>query len=236
MEDFAPKSNGSTRNTKTKPSSSVTKKKWRWGTLFGSLDNFLNVITSLVIKSSILILAFTLAFVLYKELKDNSYVISSFGMPRQFQYDGYDGYDGVIMANMMLDKVRQIQQEGQTAKATNQFTHTTSRSMMDLQIMGMGFSVNAIVYHIRKALDVRHNQIKGEILRQGKQIKLTLRMTGFRPVSFEQPLVDSTNYYAALDSLIQKAGEEIVRITEPYQLAVYYENRGEFEQAITIIK
>ncbi|MGB0521588.1 MAG: tetratricopeptide repeat protein [Flammeovirgaceae bacterium] len=207
-----------------------------WNTLVKvtliQVEERLSVITSIFLRIGLLILIFGLFFLLYQELKNDSYILRAFQVPKAFEYDGYSG---VVVANKLLDKVTEIQQQAVTMKETAAYTKKSEEAVQDLQIMGVGFSINSLAYQIRHALGIDQTQISGELVNHDSVLSLTLRMTDTNPITFHQSFIEITKHQA-LDSLIQQAGEKVMEMSEPYQLAVYFDRKLQYEKALEMIK
>lgn len=197
-----------------------------------SIEERLSLLTSIMLRLGLLVLMVGVFFLLFRELNNKSYVLRGFQVPKSFELDGYTG---VVLANQVLDKVSEIQQNAFTLKETTAYAKKSDQNVQDLQIMGVGFSINTLAYQIRQALGIEQTQITGELVKHDSILSLTLRMTNRKPITFHQSFEEITKYQA-LDSLMLMVGEKVMENSEPYQLAVYYERTGQLAKALEMVK
>ncbi|GAB4331430.1 MAG: hypothetical protein OHK0038_06270 [Flammeovirgaceae bacterium] len=198
-----------------------------------SLENKASLLVSLMLKIGIIVLSIVFGIILYKEVNNLNYTITHIHVPKVFEARGYNSS---VIASKLMDEVRKIKQWGKTQKNTNDLSGSIDKSLMDVQIMGVGFSMSALIYHTKKLVGIKPREIAGELILKDSSLALTLRMTGTDIFYIEKTFSQSNDKYKILDSLMMRAGEKIMEVVEPYQLAVYYHNLGDDESALKQIR
>jgi len=156
------------------------------------------------------LLALVVAFV--RDIRRDAFELESFTAPTQIVERGYTS---TAIAEAILDEIRAIQVEAFTLQARRQLE--VAATLPDVQVAGAGLSMKSIVRYARRLFDLPDNRISGELLQNGRALKLVLRIwvgTGTRLVVVHSAEGD-------VESLLRDAGRALVQIADPQLLVVY---------------
>ena len=147
------------------------------------------------------------------------------------------GLDGTVLASRLLDKLREIQNATNSARASSTFTKDFGDDIK-LEIPQTGVSVGELQRYLRAWLG-HDTHISGEVFRTGAaglvagakpgmpgpdDLFLTVRAGAEPGDTFEGPV-------ASLDAMIQSAAERVVAHTQPYRYTVFLMKHGRLEEA-----
>lgn len=156
------------------------------------------------------LIALTYAFV--RELRRDAFELDTFSAPKEI---AERGYTSTAIAEAVLDEIRAIQAEAFTLQERRQLE--VAAALPDVQVAGGALSMRAIVRYARRLVDLPDNRISGEMLQDGKTLKLALRMRQGAQTQLRVVRRDD----ADVDRLLRDAGRAIVQIADPALLAVY---------------
>jgi len=129
------------------------------------------------------------------------------------------GYTSTAIAEAILDEIRAVQTEAFTLQARRQLE--VAATLPDVQVAGGGLSMKAIVRYARRLVDLPDNRIGGELLQDGKALKVAMRIhQGART-----RLVVVRRDDGDVDRLLRDAGRSLVQIADPQMLVVYLYGR-----------
>ena len=194
------------------------------------IDAWGGTLFTLFFRGIIVVAIFTLLYLVFKGYQDDRYIIQSFQVPTTFENNGVNG---VVLARKIQDEVQTLKDDLFVAKADSLEFGAENAPDLQVELMGVGLSVNSITYHIKNLFGRENHIITGELVDLGTQLEMTLRMTGFDPkvhrVAYGE---DKTTAY---DSLLTLSAMSIIRNTDPYRIAVYYIEKGENQKALRLI-
>ena len=219
-------SSESTNSRKAIPSSSKRPFKRIFGLFPKSIslkriDETLNAITSIVIRTSILAVVVFVCVFLYRELDDKSYHIQEFQVPEDLIKNGYDGK---VVAYKIGDYVKTVINTTRltwSPKEIEEYNQSADRNQVKLEVAGVGVSPDAIVRYLKQVIGITTKDISGFITIDGKYIKCSLGITGQGYTDLEEPIINS-DVSDAIDKLIRSAARQILKITDPLLLGIYY--------------
>ena len=156
------------------------------------------------------LLALTYAFV--RDIRRDAFELDVFTAPKEI---AERGYTSTAIAEAVLDEIRAIQGHAFTLEARRQLE--VAAVLPDVQVAGGGLSMKAIVRYARRLVDLPDNRITGDLLQDGKRLKLALRI---REATRTQLIVVQRDD-GDVDRLLRDAGRALVQIADPYMLVVY---------------
>lgn len=176
---------------------------------------------SIVVKATISVLVLAALVMVYKQISKQRTHISAFHVPDFFEKDGYSGQ---VLANKIVDEVERIKLGAFSEKQAQVYVSSSSQASVDVEIMGIGISINTIAHLVGEALGVPSKTITGELTHEGEILKLTLRITGVRSKTFSQRINHkaSNGEYEAMNLLITQVSEALLQNTDPILAASYY--------------
>jgi tetratricopeptide (TPR) repeat protein len=147
---------------------------------------------------------------LWDASNDHGVVVEAFEVPPDFAARGDSGQ---VLANQLLDKLNAMQNATESARPARSYANNWGNDIK-VQISDTGISLGEISRYLHAWLG-HETHIGGEVFQSGPgKITLTARVTGGGSTSF-------TGTDGDVDSLVQKAAEQIYRQTQPYRYAVY---------------
>ena len=154
--------------------------------------------------------ALTYAFV--RDIRRDDFELDTFSAPKEI---AERGYTSTAIAAAVLDEIHAVQAEAFTLQSRRELE--VASTLPDVQLTGGALSMRAIVRYARRLFDLPDNRISGEMLQDGKLLKLALRV---RQGSQTQLIVVKRDD-ADVDRLLRDAGRALVQIADPSMLAVY---------------
>ncbi|MEO8811286.1 MAG: hypothetical protein ABI376_00040 [Caulobacteraceae bacterium] len=143
------------------------------------------------------------------------------------------GLDGTVLASRLLDKLRQIQNDTESARAASSFTKDFGEEIK-VEIPQTGVSVGELERYLRQWLG-HDTHISGELFKGWAQAGVKDAGPGDRLVltvrAGASPGDTVEGRPAELDGLLQQAAEDIVARTQPYRYTVYLERAGRLAAA-----
>lgn len=147
------------------------------------------------------------------------------------------GMDGTVLASRLLDKLREIQNATDSARAAGTFTNDFGDDIK-LEIPQTGVSIGELDRYLRQWLG-HDTHISGELFQSNdseaipgpsgtNHLSLTVR-AGADPGDTVEGSQDDLN------SMIQKAAETLFLRTQPYRYTVYLARHGRLEEADRIL-
>lgn len=167
-----------------------------------------SIAVSLLLVAALLALMYSFV----REMRRDAFELDAFTVPKEI---ADRGYTSTAIAEAVLDEIRAIQAEAFTLQTRRQLE--LAAALPDVQVAGSGLSMKAIVRYARRLVELPDNRISGEMLQDGKALKLALRI---RQRAQTQLLVVRRDD-ADIDRLLRDAGRAIVQVADPSMLAVY---------------
>lgn len=176
---------------------------------------------SIVVKATISILVLAAFVMIYKQISKQNTHVSGFHVPESFEQDGYSS---AVFSSKLVDQVERIKLGAFSEKQAQVYVNSANQTSVDVEIMGIGISINTIAHLIREALGISSKVITGELTQEGELLKLTLRITGKASETFTQKinLKLADGQYQAMNTLINQAAEALFQNTDPVLAASYY--------------
>ncbi|MEO1438581.1 MAG: tetratricopeptide repeat protein, partial [Bacteroidota bacterium] len=200
-------------------------------TWLGRFDQRFSLISSVFFKLGIWLFVIIMAFLLIVEIRTDRTMIEAFQVPQNMEENGYTG---VVMANLLMDEIKSIKRDGNTIRETKDVASYMEVSQMDLQIVGLGFSLRTFAHYLKKSLGIQERIVSGELIKYQDKLKLNLRISGYYTEPFEATVDEGVE--KATETLLKKAAKEVMYYLEPYQLAVALSNWETRDECVNVIK
>lgn len=182
-------------------------------------------------RISLLVLIIGLFSFLYKSTQDESYSIQAFHVPENFENAGYNG---LVISQKMMDELENVNKFINSKKEQGTDIHTDLQPDLNVQVMGIGLTLNSFTYHLRKILGKENRIISGELTDIDGKLKLTVRVSSNEAVTAEETYT-SGEREAALMKLLHEGAKDIMGKMDPYRMAVYYNKKEEYEPSMKYI-
>jgi tetratricopeptide (TPR) repeat protein len=166
-------------------------------------------------------------------LKKDETVIQAINAPKEFSEAGYNGF---YIANRMNEKIVDLLEIGKSVRDNSTALNVDENKDIDISVMGIGISASNIIYHLRDLLGIQTNYISGNLTDMENEMQLFLRIAEPSTSRTISVSYQDENKNKLFDSLIVEGAKFILSVTDPYRLAVYYDNVGQTEQALNIIR
>ena len=179
----------------------------------------------------LLILAVAFINLIIREINDKSYHVQTFRVPEDL---ARDGYDGITVAYQLLDEVNEMIRYGnhtRSLKTVEAYNQSADRTQLQVEVAGVGISPETITTYFKQALGVNTHSINGEIVKKTNSLKLFIRISGQEPETIDQ-LIDSLDIHAALEKLMRRGAQVVLKKNNPLLLGLYYTEKGNNELAI----
>ena len=155
---------------------------------------------------------FALTYAFVRDIRRDAFELDTFTAPREI---AERGYTSTAIAEAVFDEIRTIQNQAFTLQARRQLE--VAAVLPDVQVAGGGLSMKSIVRYARRLVDLPDNRISGDLLQNGKALKLALRIRA----GARTKLVVVHRDDGDVDRLLRDAGRAIVQVADPYMLIVY---------------
>lgn len=180
-------------------------------------------------------LIFIILFVViagYRSIKEEKYVMEAFNVPQRFANDGFTGAE---LSQNVLTEVENLREIAKSAKESHGVGFSGGNAGMEVEVMGVGVSVNLVINIAKQSLGMEYKNIVGSVITEGDVMKLILRITGEKPKTFETYFTD-TSEYNAMKTIIEQAALEVLKITDPVVLAYYYYRTKDYASCVEIVR
>lgn len=183
----------------------------------------------------LLVISLVIGFIWFiiSGLYDNGYAIQAFSMPKSFSDSGYTG---TVMARKLVDELSDVEAFVSSIKedALEDIQNLNDKPDLDVEVMGIGLTLNSITYHLRELLGRPNRSIGGEVTDIDQILSLNLRITGSPVRSFSYNYEDS-NRSEAINALVHEAAKAIIKNLDPYRLAVYHYKNEDTKNSLKTI-
>ena len=193
---------------------------------------WLDTVVTMTLKLGTLVLVLFLILLISQIFKKQGYVIEPFSVPESFEKNGFNG---AVIAGKIQDEVLAIKGIARSIKADSTKLIGNDDLEFDLSVMGVGVSLNSMVYHIRRIFGRKNEVIQGEITQIDSTFSLTLRMTGF-PAKTQEVIIVDGHKKEAIEELLRKGGELILSNQDPYRVAIYCYRKQRYDEAVNLVR
>ena len=200
--------------------------------LWKKLDDRSSAIFRLLMRIGILILVTFLILVLVNGVRKKTPTVQPFEVPESWEQAGLNGQ---TVARRIVDKVKEIKDIVASQKSDSTFLESGSDTDLEVNVMGVGVSLNAFSYYLKSLLNISSPIISGEIVEIDSTIILTMRMTGY-PTIRQVIHYPGKSRLSAIDETLEEGGKIILSQTDPYRIAVYHYRNQNYDESLRVIK
>ncbi len=193
--------------------------------------NFANTLSALWHFILIILVGFILV-VLFKGMRQDGVTIQAFQLPKHLVESGLNGQ---VFGMRIRDRVEQIKVEVNSLKEDSTSLDAQLKPDLNLEVLGVGFSTNNMMYHLADLFGVENKTISGDLTDIDQILELNLRGPDFISKTILQKY-DGIPLSQALDSLILKAALAVLKHSDPYRLAVYYYKTSQDQKSLQVIR
>lgn len=187
-----------------------------------AIDRSLVLLTSIIVRFSIILLFLFVVTYLYKEFNDKSYHIQEFQVP---QYISEMGYSGNVVANKLQNRVIEfVEMANRTwsQKELEEYSQSTDRTQLQVEVGGVGFSPHVIIRSLKKTFGMSTREISGDIIFADNKLILTLRISGQKAAFLIEEVVKEHSEGRAIENLIIKSSQKILEVNNPLLLGILF--------------
>lgn len=193
--------------------------------------NIANTLSALWHFLLIILVGFILV-VLFKGIRQEGVTIQAFQLPKHLVESGLNGQ---VFGMRIRDRVERIKVEVNSLKEDSTSLDAQLKPDLNLEVLGVGFSTNNMMYHLADLFGVQNHTISGDLSDIDKILELNLRGPDFVSKTIIQKY-DQIALSEALDSLILKAALVVLEHSDPYRLAVYYYKTNQDQKSLQVIR
>ncbi len=197
-------------------------------TNFSKPEAWLTTFSSLLLRLGAILLITGLVIFLWRMLHYEGYNIQQFSVPKTLDENGFNG---TVVARKLEDHYLHLKSVVASVKEDSvQAIGDEQQPELNVDVLGVGISLRSIGFHLRDLFGRKNNFIRGEVTQTEQDLALTLRMSGTEPETIFESLENGQRH--AIGQLLEKAAEQILKKTDPYRLAIYYDHIGKHEEGI----
>ena len=152
-----------------------------------------------------------LGVMIWEAAHSEGYVIESFTVPPDL---AARGLSGEVAASRLLDRLNVILTPSPNSVAAAQSASTSAADDVRVEIPETGISIGELYRFLRRWLG-HENHVGGEVVRQGADLAVAVRINGRDGAVYQGPEAD-------LDTLLQKAAEHVADIVQPNTYANWF--------------
>lgn len=184
-------------------------------------------------RLGVLLLLIGMVVFVFKGLNNDGYAITALQAPAAFVEAGFSG---PVLAKKLIDELQEVNQfvSSQKTDVLSGIQNDVDRPDLDVEVMGIGLTLNSVTYHLRELLGRQNRTIGGELTDIDQTLSLTLRMTGFAPETFSYPYEEG-NRFTALKNILNDAARQIIQNLDPYRMAVYHYKKDNPQKSLEVI-
>lgn len=192
----------------------------------------LNAVRSLIVNVLITALVIAFAVALSWELRRNYIVIDPIVVPKDL---AERGWAPDVIAQRIAAELSALQRDARI-KAHQEEAFQLSAAQVDFTVPSAGISYRAIVRYVRQLFGKTEQRIQGEIVRELKSLRITLRTRE----GYETPANLTTTLEHELPDLLKRAAFQIALLVDPYLIATYWlwleQREGNFQQTFLTVQ
>jgi tetratricopeptide (TPR) repeat protein len=184
-------------------------------------------------RLGVLLLLIGVTFFLIKGLQNETYAIETFQVPEIFEQSGYTG---VVLAKKLVDELNEVENFISSSKEgpLNNIQSNVGEPDLNVEVMGIGLTLNTVTYYLRDLLGRQNRSISGEITDIDQSLSLTLRITGAAPFHASYSYSESDRA-VGIKYLLHEASKQIILHLDPYRIAVYHYKKNDEKKSLEVI-
>ena len=151
-------------------------------------------------------------------------VVEAFSVPPEL---ARRGLTGEVMAQRFLDHLSEIQRKSNSVRAPASFADAWSGNLK-VEIPSTGVSLSDISRSLRAWLS-NDTRVTGELLVEANGLRVAARASG-------KPPAEAVGTIDEHQATLEKAAEQFFAQQQPYLFAIYLQNEGRTDEALTVTK
>ncbi|HEY8243309.1 MAG TPA: tetratricopeptide repeat protein [Casimicrobiaceae bacterium] len=167
---------------------------------------------STVLSVVLVVALLALVVALVREFRRDAFVLDGFSAPKDLVDNGYTS---AVIGQRLLDEIHRI--EHAVSASRDRPVVDAGTAQADIQVTSAGVSVRSIARYARQMLGLPENRLRGEIVREGVALRMTVRDG--------QPEPDRTLETLQKDgdagALIRRAAQDVLRLSRPDTMLDY---------------
>ncbi|MEO8210329.1 MAG: tetratricopeptide repeat protein, partial [bacterium] len=152
-----------------------------------------------------------IGFLIYKEINKETIIIESFQVPMDLEKQNITGQ---AIVNKLVDQIELIKANADTAYKKLDVKPVIYDTQLEFVVPVTGISLKSLLQNLKIFLGKKQTRISGEVVMDGKQLNLTIRVYG-------EPSKTFTGELNELDDIMKDAAQYVLQYTQPYLLAYY---------------
>ena len=141
------------------------------------------------------------------------------------------GYSSKVIAVLLVDKCEFIINSTKSGVDLGTFSRAENESYLDIDVPETHLSLKSLANYVTERFGHHPTRITGEFIGPTNQLTLTMRI---EPAVFRISNMEGT--LGGLDQLLDRAATNILKQTHPYDLACYFYDQGETNEALGMIQ
>jgi len=181
------------------------------------------------IRFLVIVMSIGVLYNIFVDLSTDTYMVNSFKVQDDIEKTGMSGD---IFATEIMEKAVELKTIGRSIKEDN-LNFTETATIPEIQIEGI--SLQAVISYVKLIFGIQQKSISGRVIMIGNILRLTLVITE-QPVFTVKKMIKDKITDEDIRYVIEKAAEQLLKLTDPYLLACYYESIGANENAINTLR
>ena len=184
-------------------------------------------------RAGLLLLLLGVVVFVVKGLRNDAYTIKALQVPLSFTEAGISG---AVLSRKLIDELHHIEDFAASVKEgpLNTIQSEVGKPDLNVEVMGIGLTLNSLTYHLGDLLGLKNRVIGGELSDIDRQLSFTLRMTDNVPKTFSQSYEEGGRT-DALQYLLHEAAKQVIQNLDPYRISVYYYHKDDTEKCLEVI-
>jgi tetratricopeptide (TPR) repeat protein len=166
-----------------------------------------STLLSIVLVVAIVALLAALA----REYRRDAFTLDGFSAPKDLVDDGFTS---AVIGQRLLDEIHRIEF---SVYAKRERAIDAGTSQADIQVTSAGVSIRSIARYARQMLGLPENRIRGEIVREGKALRMVVRDGQPEPDRTLSTVQDDGDVAA----LLRRAAQDVVMLARPDTMLDY---------------
>ena len=167
---------------------------------------------STVLSVVLVVALLALMVALVREFRRDVHTLDAFSAPKDLVDDGYSS---AVIGQRLLDEIHRI--EHAVSASRDRRVVDTGTAQADIQVTSAGVSIRSIARYSRQMLGLPENRIRGEIVREGKALRMTVRDGQPAP----ERSLETVQADGDAGALIRRAAHDVLRLTRPDTMLEY---------------
>jgi tetratricopeptide (TPR) repeat protein len=162
--------------------------------------------------------------IFYDALTDRGVKIEAFAVPPHLADQGMTGQ---VLANMVLDRIAELQRGSFTVRAPNSFANNWGNDIK-VEVPETGISIGEISRWIHESVG-RSTRVDGEVFYTKTGVAVSVRVGDY-------PIIETSGAEAELPQLVQDAATRVYAQTQPYRHGFWLMSQGRTDEANAVYR